>query len=254
VLLFSSLAATAPADTLDLHPVADTTLIETQPDNNNGGQFFFTAGTTQNYPRVRGLVRFDVSALPSGAVINSVTLTLEMTKQPRDGYNSSTLGMHRMLQAWGEGDKTMADPLSPGLGAPATEGEATWNERMFGLHAWAAPGGAPGLDYADAVSSSVNVYGTGDSPFTFSSETGTVDDVALWQRDPNSNFGWMLKAEDEDINFTARRYASRENADFAPNLHIDYTVVPEPAWYALAGTALLGFFWKQKRRDSTARE
>src|SRR3954469_14687626 len=149
MLLLSSACPAAWAETLDLHPVADTTLIETQPNNNNGGQLFFSAGTTQNYPRVRGLVRFDLSALPAGAVINSVTLTLEMTKQPRDGYNSSTLGMHRMLQAWGEGDKVMADPLSPGLGAPATAGEATWNDRLFGSQPWAAPGGAPGQDYVE---------------------------------------------------------------------------------------------------------
>jgi hypothetical protein len=146
----------------------------------------------------------------------------------------------------------MADPLSPGLGAPATAGEATWNDRLFGSYPWAAPGGAPGQDYIESVSSVVNVYGTGDSPFTFPSDTGIVNDVALWQQDPSSNFGWMLKAEDEDINFTARRYASREIPDFAPNLQIDYTVVPEPRWYALGATAMLAIFWRHRQRSSTA--
>jgi hypothetical protein len=229
----------AQADTLDLRPVTDTTLIETQPDNNMGGQVFFSAGTTQNYPRVRGLVRFDVAGLPAGAIINEATLTLEMVKQPRDGYNSSTIGLQRMLQGWGEGNKRNIDPNSPGLGSPATAGEATWNARAFGSQLWATPGGAAGIDYAVNVSSSLDVYGTGDSPYTFPTDTGLTEDVAFWQSHPELNHGWMIKALDEDVNFTARRYASREDPDFAPILHIDYTVVPEPELQALFGLGTL---------------
>jgi hypothetical protein len=237
VFCFSALGGLAQAETLDLRPVADTTLIETQPDNNMGGQVFFSAGTTQNYPRVRGLVRFDVSGLPAGSIINEVTLTLEMVRQPRDGYNSSTIGLQRMLQGWGEGNKANIDPNSPGLGSPATAGEATWNARAFGSQLWAAPGGAAGTDYSSSISSALDVYGTGDSPYTFPTDTGLTEDVAFWQAHPGLNYGWMIKALDEDVNFTARRYASREDPDFAPILHVDYTVVPEPSIQGLLGLA-----------------
>ncbi|MDB6030841.1 MAG: hypothetical protein JWM16_1179 [Verrucomicrobiales bacterium] len=248
---FSALGGLAHAETLDLRPVADTTLIETQPDNNMGGQVFFSAGTTQNYPRVRGLVRFDVTGLPAGSTINAVTLTLEMVRQPRDGYNSTTIGLQRMLQGWGEGNKANIDPNSPGLGSPASPGEATWNARAFGSHLWAAPGGAAGVDYSGNISSSLDVYGTGDSPYTFPSDTGLTDDVAFWQSHPELNHGWMIKALDEDINFTARRYASREDPDFAPTLHIDYTVVPEPKLQCLLGLGtvlLLGMRLRKGRQ------
>jgi hypothetical protein len=242
VACFSTLCGLARAETLDLRPVADTTLIETQPDNNMGAQPFFSVGTTQNYPRVRGLMQFDITALPAGAIINGVTLTLEMVKQPRDGYNSSTIGLHRMLQGWGEGNKLNADPNSPGLGAPATAAEATWNARLFGSKLWATPGGAAGVDYSADVSSSLDVYGTGDSPYTFASDTALIGDIAYWQAHPELNYGWMIKALDEDVNFTARRYASREDGDFAPLLHIDYTVVPEPNLGTLLSVGTLVLF------------
>ena len=249
VVCFSTLCGLAQAETLDLRPVADTTLIETQPDNNMGGQLFFAAGTTQNYPRVRGLVQFDIAGLPVGAIVNAVTLTIEMVKQPRDGYNSTTIGLHRMLQSWGEGTKVSPDPNSPGMGAQATAGEATWNARLFGSQLWATPGGAAGTDFAGSASSSIDVYGTGDSPYTFSSESGLIDDIVYWQAHPELNYGWMLKSVDEDVNFTARRYASREDADFAPFLHIDYTVVPEPRLGALFGLATVCFFGLRRRRS-----
>ncbi|HUR45144.1 MAG TPA: DNRLRE domain-containing protein [Candidatus Saccharimonadales bacterium] len=233
----------AYADTAVLRPKADTTLIQTQPDNNSGGQAFANAGTTQNYTQTRALFRFDTSSLPANALVNSVSLTFEVVRQPRDGFNPSLFGVHRMLQSWGEGNKTQVDENNPGLGEPATAGEATWNARFFGSQLWATPGGAAGIDYAAGTSSTMNVYGTGDSPYTFPSEDGIVEDVQYWLAHPDLNFGWMLKAENEDDNFTARRFASREDPnDFGPVLQIDYTVVPEPAFYAIAGSALLAFY------------
>ena len=242
--------STLHADTAVLRSVADTTLIQTQPDNNNGGQAFANAGTSQNYTLTRGLFRFDASSIPANAVVNSVSLTLEVVRQPRDGFNPSLFGLHRMMVSWGEGTKTQVDENNPGLGEPASAGEATWNARFFGSQLWASPGGAPGIDFAAGSSTVMNVYGTGDSPYTFPSEDALVGDVQYWLAHPDANFGWMLKAENEDDNFTARRFASREDPnDFGPVLQVDYTVVPEPALYAIAGTALLGFCWTRRRTN-----
>ena len=51
-----------------------------------------------------------------------------------------------------------------------------------------------------------------------------IADVQLWLDHPEQNFGWMLKTEEEQSNFTARRFGSRELEDpfESPQLTITY--------------------------------
>jgi hypothetical protein len=245
-------AQVAHSDTITFNAVADTTLLEASPDNNNGGQSFVNAGTTQNYGHNRGLFRFDLSSIPAGATITGGSLTLQVVQQPRDGYNPATFGVFRMLTSWGEGNQVADDPASPGLGAPAAAGEATWNSR-FALTpggAWAAPGGAAGIDFVGVASSTVNVYGTGESPYIFSGEGTLLEDLQYWVQHPNANFGWMLMPLNAEDNFTARRFASHEDQDFGPQLVIDFTPVPEPSVYTLAGLGLGALLiWRRRTRS-----
>lgn len=230
--------------TVELRPSADTSLIEVKPDNNTGGQSFVTAGTTQNITKNHGLFKFDVAGqVPAGATVTSASVAFEVTRQPVDGYDIGHFGLYRMLVSWGEGARLPEASTSPGLGAPAQLGEATWNHRFAGTaQTWAAPGGLAGTDFTATPSSQEYVYVTYFSPYMFISSELMVEDVQQWVDHPESNFGWMLKVEDEDANFTARRFASREAGDeFAPRLTIEYTVVPEPASVCLllgAGCAL----------------
>src|SRR6185295_5558731 len=100
----------------------DTTLIEIQPDHNNGGEAWFISGTTQNSTRNRGLFQWDLSdIIPVGAIILSVELTLDVTKIPGCGIANSSFSLYRMLRPWGEGDKVAIDN-SGGQGAPASTG------------------------------------------------------------------------------------------------------------------------------------
>src|SRR6476660_1094129 len=118
------------ADTAVLTASADTTLIETAPDNNLGGAPIVNSGTTQNFTRNRGLFRFDFTGqIPPGSHITRVDFIVEVTGQPKDDFTPSSFGLHRVLRAWGEGDKVSPDPSHPGQGAPATAGEATWLDR-----------------------------------------------------------------------------------------------------------------------------
>ncbi len=149
-----------------------------------------------------------------------------------DGYASSEFGLHRVLSPWGEGNKS---PVSnPGFGLPATAGEATWNDR-FALQSapWNAPGGVAGSDYAAAASSGTFIYDVGSSPYVFASTPALVSDVQGWLNNPVGNFGWMLISQSENVDFTARRFASREDLARAPVLEIQYTVVPKPSSVAL---------------------
>ena len=215
------------AESVVLSSVADTTLIETAPNNNLGGALIVNAGTTQTpLPpnRNRGLFRFDpMNQIPHGSRIMRVDFVVEVTGLPSAGFAESSFGLHRILKPWGEGDKASADPLHPGLGALATAGEATWIYRFaFTTNVWTIPGGAATNDYAPAISAETVVYGLGDSPYTFFSTARLVADVQAWVDDPAQNFGWMLVCKSEEVNFTARRFASREEAGREPHLDIEY--------------------------------
>jgi hypothetical protein len=230
----------ALADNVTLTPSADTTLHEYFPENNFGAQVHMNAGTTQNGPRTRGLLAFDVAeAIPSGSIINSVTLTLEVVGQPVDGDAPSNFGLHRMLLGWGEGTGSGEPPF---LGRLALPGEATWRQRFAGLAEWAAPGGLAGVDFAAQFSSDTFIYGVNFSPYVFDTTERLAEDVQLWLDQPRQNFGWMLLTQSEEEIFSARRFASREDPFRAPRLMIDFTPVPEPGVWAF-GVMASGVWW-----------
>lgn len=237
----------ALAETVQLTPTADTTLIAVSPDNNLGGKSFFNAGTTQNFTKNRGLILFDpLSIVPAGAVIQSVSVKFEVLGQPVDGYAPGMFGLHRMNVSWGEGDKNPSTQV--GLGLPATMGEATWNNRFHGQSLpWSQPGGEAGVDFVAQASSSQIVYDVGNSPYIFDSTSALVSDVQYWLDNPGQNYGWMLKLADESVDFTSRRFGASEGPD-AAILSIQYAMVPEPGTLWLLGTGSMALLtWRSKR-------
>jgi hypothetical protein len=69
---------------------ADNTLYQTTDATNqlsNGvGQHFYVGDTNQATNAVRrGLIKFDLSAIPQGSIINSVTLQLHLSKSSSGG-------------------------------------------------------------------------------------------------------------------------------------------------------------------------
>lgn len=239
----------ALADTVFVQPGADTSLIEVVPDANLGGADFFNAGTAgSSGGRNRALLWFDVaSQIPVGALIESVSLTLEIVRQPSASWEASVFGLHRVNVPWGEGNKIPEDG-SPGLGAPATPGEATWLYRFLGGEAWAAPGGESGSDFVASPSAAALVFGLGE-PVVFEGTPELVADVQAWVNDPDRNFGWMFMTESEEVQRTARSFASRESGAGGPLLMIQYTVVPEPGTGAvLLVGACLALAWARRKR------
>lgn len=221
VLSLTLLAADAGAVFVTNLPVADTSLIEIAPGNNNGGEAWLLAGGIQNdFYRNRALLKFDCSNVPAHAVILSAVVILEVTKHPGDGLANAPYGLYRMLRPWGEGDQLAT--TNPGQGAPAVPGEATWLNAFHPTNAWAAPGGATGLDFFSFESSFQYIEGLGS--YRFESTPELVDDVQGWVRDPESNHGWMLICDEEATRFTARRFGSREDPESPPQLVIEYTV------------------------------
>lgn len=215
---------TCGAETVRLRPVADTTLFESSPGDNMGGWTHMVAGTTGNMgdrTRNRALLKFDLAGvLPAGAEVVEASLRLAVTRVPGTAGGgsavNSTFAIHRVLQAWGEGDK-LGD-----RGAPADPGEATWNQRVFGDLAWAEPGAGADLDRAPAASGAVAVAGLGT--YEIGGAPGLLADVRHWVEQPADNHGWLLVSQSEERAKTARAFGSREEAGHAPELVVTYEV------------------------------
>ncbi len=200
--------------TITLEPSQDTALFsEPGSDLSNGvGPHLYGGQTNQGNNR-RSLLAFDFSAIPAGSTINEATLTLTLSLAS-PGSSSRTFNLHRVTGAWGEGTSDAGSP--GGTGAPATAGDATWRERIFGTTSWANEGG----DFIASASATTNVLSL-LGPYDF---TGLEADVNAWVSGSEVNNGWILIGE-EDAPRTAMRFESRENftPTAVPSLSVTFT-------------------------------
>ena len=164
-LMFSSFIR-LQAETVTLTSSADTSLFETSPDANMGGNSTVAAGTTYQDMRSRALYRFSFAEkIPTNATILSVKLTLYVTLAPAGGVNSF-FELHRMLKDWNEGNKTGS------RGQTATTGQVTWNAQSFPNVLWDAPGAASGTDFSAPVSAVSEKVRSGSLQFQFNPAAG----------------------------------------------------------------------------------
>jgi hypothetical protein len=241
--VFSSLAAflvtalPVAAGELILIPARDNTLYEIRQEkpegdtwrSNGAGDFFFAGMTNFTGEARRGLVAFDVaSAIPPGSVVTEVTLTLELS---RTISGPLPVGLHRVTSDWGEG--TSDAPGEEGIGAPATDGDATWIHTFFPDSLWSSPGG----DFSPTPSATQSVGGVGS--YTWGSTPEMVADVQTWLDDPSTDFGWLVMGDEQTV-ASAKRFNTRENGDSPPQLAITYDApVPTVPAVGLALLALL---------------
>jgi hypothetical protein len=201
-----------------INPSKDNTLYEYDPaegDHSNGAGLHFFAGENGMGELRRGVLAFDVAgAIPAGATITAVSLTLNMSMTPA---GPETVELHKLLADWGEG--TSHAPMGEGDGAPATPNDATWRHRFFDTIFWTNEGG----DFSATVSASQSVGSVGQ--YTWSSRQ-MVADVQSWLDEPASNFGWLVLGDETTI-ATAKRFDTRESAS-PPMLTIQYRVVATP--------------------------
>jgi hypothetical protein len=228
LVLGLSVASPAHAALLELRPTADNTLYEDPLGNasNALGESLF-AGKTQTELLRRSLLKFDLSALPAGATIDAVSLTLHCT---RSVSLAEPVALHRTLASWGEGTSLALG--AGGNGSQSTAGDATWLHRFYTTESWSTPGG----DFALAPSTTTLVSGIGSYEWT---GDALRTDVQAWLTNASQNFGWTLLGNEELIG-SAKRFASRENIDeqLRPLLRVAYTI-PAPATSVLACAALV---------------
>ena len=204
--------------TTNLIAVADTTLFEVSP-NNNLGRTTLAVGSvaaTGQGQRGRGLLRFDVSGIPTNAVIDSAALTFTVLQAPF-GAVPSSFRVHRFLKPWVEGVGVGNN------GAAALAGETTWISQFHGTALWSPAGSASGADYTSSESGSVDVDGL--AAYTVQ-DSGLAADIQAWVSGAAANHGWIMISSGEGTQRTARRVGSRESAGAAPSLAIQYSIAP----------------------------
>ena len=213
ILLTCLTAMPALADMVHIPADRDNTLIE-DPDGalSNGIGLHIRAGRTNQAMNSirRGLVRFDVaSALPADAIIDRVFLTLY---QNSNNTEPADVSLHNVLSDWGE-----AASFGGGGGAPAEPGDATWLHTFYDYDFWVQQGG----HFIPHASATATV--SGNDFYTWQSTVHMVNNVRLWLKNPERNFGWLVMG-DESTGGTAKRFDSREGRDSTrhPMLTIEY--------------------------------
>ncbi len=211
-MLFTSAAL---AETVSIVASQDTTIFDDGDGmlSNGSGNHFF-AGRIVDDANRRALLAFkELSAIPSGATIESVKLHVRMNREASPATNVSLL---RLNSDWGEGASDAAG--FEGMGIAAQAGDATWIHTFFDEAFWNTPGG----DFSDVASAQLMINDPGD--YTFGSTNAMVNDVQDWLDNPETNFGWILIAS--EIVKSARRFSSRENGNIEnrPTLEVEYSM------------------------------
>ena len=210
-LIFGFSLGQVYSDQVTINTTEDASIYEENNNANGTGNLFVgrTVGNSGTTIR-RALLKFDIAGnIPAGAVINSVELTYFPN---RTGGTASTFDIHRLTSDWSEGPTNAS-----GQGSAPQAGDVTWDFINFNTVSWTTPGG----DFSPTISASVN--NSGLSGITISSTAQSVSDVQAWLDSPASNFGWIMKANNESVAGTATRLNSSESASNQPSLLIDFT-------------------------------
>ncbi len=213
------------ADSVTLNPSKDNALLEPVAQDNfedrsNGAGPSMCGGRTQESELRRPVFAFDIAGnVPAGSTIDSVQLTLVVNKAASStGY---VFKLHRLTQDWGEGTSNTGNSRQCRGEAPTT-GEVTWSHTFYPSSFWTNPG-AEG-DYL-TVDSATATVGSPES-YSWGSTSNMVADVQFWLDNPSQNYGWILIGR-EDLDSTAKRFASRENTQNGgqdkPQLLINFT-------------------------------
>ncbi len=216
IILFAACAVRA--DQAILAPVADNTLYESATGalSNGAGEHFFSGrtGQTTDFLR-RALIRFDVSSIPAGSYIQSVSLTMHCSLS---SGGAQTMNLHRVMSDWGESTSVAAPP--GGLGAPAAAGDATWLHTFSPAGFWGTAGG----DFAPA-SSANTVVDAANEFYVWGSTLSLVADVQAWVDGSAMNHGWIVLGNESMTN-TAKRFESREASIVAQRPTLTVTYLP----------------------------
>jgi hypothetical protein len=204
-------------DTVRLFPDRDNTLYNAgmQQLSNGSGDHIF-AGVAGNGFVHRALIHFTLpDTIPADANITSAVLVMNRSTVAPNG-NEKPIRLFKVTSDWGEGASDA--PSGEGAGAEAEENDATWVYRFYDSEEWDREGG-------DFESRALATWESSPSTTpTWGSTEEMIADVQSWLDDPSSNFGWMLRG-DENADRSSNRFDSKDNfrEENWPVLTITYT-------------------------------
>ena len=201
----------------------DNTIYSENPNNSNALGFFLFAGRTEginNTENRRALLKFDLTNLPANAQVQSVRLSMAVTKASISNFTTATynFSLHKVLKNWGEGTSSS----SPGgKGVPASTNDATWAYSFFNSSSWTNQGG----DFTPTASATSNVtYLTFPLNFGIWNSLGMKNDVINWKSNPSANNGWIIIGE-ETVLGSAFQFGSKDGNFYdKPSLAVFYTL------------------------------
>lgn len=174
---------------------AESTVYADGPSGNGGAYDKFCMGNLASLGSTRrGYMRFDLPQIPSGASVTRVVMVLNQEKVRVNGVGApkaATLQLHRVNAAWTEGSSgNQMEACGGGAGGDGIN----WSN---------VPDHVSAMSATAALSGATNVLITLDTDIG-SDDDGLINDVQAWVNNGASNFGWLARIAEEEINNNAR--------------------------------------------------
>lgn len=182
----------------------DTYLDDDVPAGNYGNSSIIAIGETNVAVAVRrALIRFDLSSIPSNAIISSATLY--MTIQADRSSNARDFKVYRSLRPW-------------------VEGEASWNVWSTGNNWTVAGSGGDGTDADLLTVWATTNFSAAEPVDTEKSWSLNVTEFTKLVNGTYNNYGFLIKA-DTEANDAYLFYSSGEAVSSKrPKLVVVYTL------------------------------
>ncbi len=211
LIIFSTILS---AQTVSVLPsIKDNSMFSESGSKSLGAGKLFTGQTCQGNNR-RALIEFDLTGIPTDAVVTSVTLNLGAENSGSNG--DGVIEIFGVTKEWGEGFSS-----GSGNGGPAVAPDATWTDAMFGTSTWDSPGG----DFDSAVLSS-RFTNENDQVITFPTSSNFVARAQAWVNDPADNHGIIIIGV-ETATCAAYRFGARD-VGTAPELVVTWETSCDP--------------------------
>jgi hypothetical protein len=259
----------ARAESVTCYAVKDNSIFQNN-DKANGVGVWIAAGQNNSSQIQRGLIEFDLAAIPAAARLSAVTLNLYVVDVPKTDKAKQRSFRLQALQgidtpSWGEG---ASDAKDVGQGVDAKPGDATWFYKQYDTVPW--PSGREGAlaagplgDPVGVVPGNITPEPTNTTPYQVSwkktlATDQLVKDVQAWVDGSVVNSGWVLVGEEgpgDALKGSKRQFASREAGAYQPSLLVEYRV-PEPSVRVLGLSGLIvwvGSWWASGRKRRTLR-
>jgi hypothetical protein len=194
----------------DVNTAVDNAVVSANPNISYGASSSINLSGTGS----KGLIRFNLSAIPEGATCQSATLFLY--KNTGGGSVAQTVSLYPIMAAnhdWLEG-----------VGAPAAavDGDSCWNYLNYDTVAWA---GSAGLSTADTDYDSTAIgsfsLNSGDGAGTEYVVELDTDFIETWFGSNNDNHGLLIVSDNNAGSLCSAEHAT---TGYRPKLVVEYVV------------------------------